>query len=55
MTIIGRLLLDGFYAEQLESTKMAATFEHCDKNISKLLNDIDSKNTKKLRREVTWI
>ena len=36
---------NGFYAEQLKSAKIAARFEHCDENVSKLLDDKDSKNT----------
>ena len=46
--INGRLMShnNGFYAKQLESVQMAARFEHWDKNISKLLDDKGSKNTK---------
>ena len=38
---------NGFCAKQLESAKMVqGFFFHCDEDISKLLNDEDSKNTK---------
>lgn len=36
---------NSFYATRVESMQMDTRFEHSDENISKLLDDKDSKNT----------
>ena len=47
--VIGRLTSrsNGFDTEDLENVKMVARFEHCGEKLSKLLDDKDSKYTKK--------